>query len=60
MTPKVADKFIESLPVRKFFGIGKVTEKKMLQHGIRNGADLKRMSKDDLIKNFGKAGNFFF
>ena len=28
VTPDMADEFIEKLPIRKFFGVGKVTEKK--------------------------------
>ncbi len=60
VTPKVADKFIESLQIRKFFGIGKVTEKKMHKLGIRTGADLKKIGKTELINSFGKAGGFFY
>lgn len=57
--PDQAEKFIEELPVEKFFGIGKVTAEKMHKLGIHKGSDLKRWELADLIRNFGKAGIFF-
>jgi DNA polymerase-4 len=60
VTPEKADEFIDKLPIRKFFGIGKATEKRMHDIGIKTGADLKKMSRDELIHNFGKAGNYFY
>jgi DNA polymerase-4 len=44
------------LPIRKFFGVGKVTEEKMRRFGIHTGADLKRFGRDELVERFGKAG----
>ena len=58
--PEDAEKFIEGLSVEKFFGIGKVTAQKMHKLGIHKGADLKKWEKVDLIRNFGKAGVFFY
>jgi DNA polymerase IV len=52
--------FIEKLPVEKFFGVGKVTADKMKQMGLHTGEDLKKLSEADLIKNFGKAGRFYY
>ena len=46
--PEKATRFIDMLPVRKFFGVGKVTEEKMHSLGIRKGADLKRYSLEEL------------
>jgi DNA polymerase-4 len=60
VTPEKADEFIDKLPIRKFFGIGKATEKRMHEIGIKTGADLKRISRDELIRNFGKAGSYFY
>jgi len=60
ITPETADAFIAALPIRKFFGVGKVTEEKMLNLGIKTGADLKRYSKAQLIQIFGKSGGYFF
>jgi DNA polymerase-4 len=58
--PEEAEKFIEELPVEKFYGIGKVTALKMHKLGIHKGSDLKTWDMVSLIRNFGKAGLFFF
>jgi len=58
--PKDALTFLDTLPVGKFFGVGKVTEKKMFNLGIRFGRDLRQFSKEDLIFHFGKSGAFFY
>jgi DNA polymerase IV len=58
--PDEAEKFIEKLPVEKFYGIGKVTAEKMHKLGIHTGADLKKLDLAALVRNFGKAGVFFY
>jgi DNA polymerase-4 len=58
--PEEAEKFIEELPVEKFYGIGKVTAQKMHKLGIHKGSDLKKWDMPDLVRNFGKAGVFFY
>jgi len=58
--PDEAEKFIEGLPVEKFYGIGKVTAQKMHKLGIHNGSDLKKWDLASLVRNFGKAGVFFY
>jgi DNA polymerase-4 len=58
--PEDAEKFIEKLPVEKFYGIGRVTAEKMHKLGIHNGFDLKQLDLLSLIRNFGKAGKFYF
>ena len=60
ITPEMADEFIDGLPIRKFFGVGKVTEEKMLNLGIKTGADLKRYRKEQLVQLFGKSGSYFY
>jgi len=60
ITPEMADEFIDKLPIRKFFGVGKVTEGKMLNLGIKTGADLKKYKKEQLIQIFGKSGRYFY
>jgi DNA polymerase-4 len=57
--PEAAD-FVEKLAIEKFFGIGKVTAEKMHRMGIHNGKDLKTYPLDELLRLFGKAGNFYF
>ena len=58
--PEDAEAFIEKLPIEKFYGVGKVTAKKMNQLGIFNGLDLKKFSEYDLIRYFGKAGTYYY
>lgn len=60
ITPKMAEKFIEELPIEKFFGVGKVTAKKMHIKQIFKGADLKKKSKEQLIRYFGKSGAYYY
>jgi DNA polymerase-4 len=60
ISEKDASKFIDKLPIGKFIGVGKVTEKKMNELGIHTGADLKKYHKNDLNKMFGKYGNYFY
>ncbi len=50
ITPSMAENFIEKLPIEKFFGVGKVTEEKMLNLGIKTGADLKKYKKEQLYR----------
>lgn len=60
ITPAEAADFIDALPIEKFFGIGKVTAKKMHEMGIYKGADLKSYSKIELSQWFGKAGRHYY
>lgn len=52
--------FLEQLPIKKFYGVGKVTTEKMYQLGIFTGLDLKSKSLDFLEKHFGKSGTFYY
>lgn len=58
--PSKIEAFMEKLPVEKFFGVGKVTADKMKKMGLHNGADLKKLSEQELIRKFGKTGKFYF
>ena len=58
--PIQAEPYIESLPVRKFFGVGAVTAEKMNRLGVVTGADLKTWSLQALVRNFGKSGKYFY
>lgn len=58
--PSHIEKFMEGLPVEKFFGVGRVTAEKMKERGLHTGADLKKLSEHELVKEFGKAGHFYF
>lgn len=52
--------FLEELPIRKFYGVGKVTTEKMYQLGIFTGLDLRNKELDFLEKHFGKSGAFYY
>lgn len=52
--------FLEELPIRKFYGVGKVTTEKMYQLGVFTGTDLKSKSLEFLEKHFGKSGTFYY
>ncbi|WP_026718619.1 DNA polymerase IV [Flavobacterium antarcticum] len=52
--------FLEELPIRKFYGVGKVTTEKMYQLGIFTGLDLRNKELDFLEKHFGKSGSFYY
>ncbi|MDR2679886.1 MAG: DNA polymerase IV [Tannerella sp.] len=58
--PEEAEKFVEGLKIEQFFGVGKVTARKMHEHGIYTGLDLKKRSEQELVHLFGKAGRSFF
>jgi len=58
--PSSIEAFMEQLAVEKFHGVGKVTADKMRSMGLFTGADLKRLSEDDLVKSFGKSGRFYY
>ncbi len=60
ITPDKAQAFIDSLEVRKFFGIGKVTAEKLNKMGIWFGRDLKRIERFELVRLFGKSGNYYY
>ena len=58
--PKDAEAFVESLPIERFFGVGKVTAQKMHQLGIEDGLELKSRSESSLVAAFGKAGHMYY
>lgn len=58
--PKQAEAFVETLPIHRFYGIGKVTAEKMMALGIVSGKELKEQSQEFLVKNFGKVGKYYF
>lgn len=60
ITPKRAEKFLEKLPIEKFFGVGRVTAQRMHELGIKNGFDLKQHEEAELVRHFGKAGSMYY
>ncbi|MEO8252803.1 MAG: DNA polymerase IV [Flavobacterium sp.] len=60
VTPEEIIPFLEVLPIRKFYGVGKVTTEKMYQLGIFTGLELKNQSLEYLEKHFGKSGSYYY
>lgn len=60
VSPDEVIPFLEQLPIRKFYGVGKVTAEKMYQLGIFTGIDLKNKPIEFLEKHFGKSGTYYF
>ncbi|NSL85405.1 DNA polymerase IV [Chitinophaga sp. Mgbs1] len=58
--PSSIEAFMEKLPVEKFHGVGKVTADKMKKMGLFTGADLKKLSEQELKQHFGKTGAFYY
>jgi DNA polymerase-4 len=58
--PEKAEAFIETLPIEKIPGIGKVTAEKMNKFGIKTGADIKRLELEELVKRYGKTGSYYY
>ena len=60
LTPDIAQDFIDKLEVKRFFGIGKVTASKLNQMGVWFGSDLRKTDRLELVRLFGKAGNYYY
>lgn len=60
ISPQQAVAFIEALPIEKFFGVGKVTARKMKALGIVDGKSLRQWSREELVQRFGKSGHYFY
>jgi DNA polymerase-4 len=58
--PEEVLQFLATLPVNKFYGVGKVTAAKMYNLGIFKGDDLKKKSVEELVKSFGKSGTHYY
>ncbi|WP_312597170.1 DNA polymerase IV [Brevundimonas sp.] len=60
VAPGRGEAFVETLPVRRFHGVGPVTAAKMERLGLRTGADLRRQSLAFLQHHFGKSGPWYY
>lgn len=54
--PQDVENFIYYLPVEKLFGVGRVTAKKLHHLGLKNCADIRKLSLVTLMNHFGKFG----
>ena len=60
IAPSKVESFMETLKVGDFYGVGRVTAMKMNAMGLFTGADLKKMTEEQLVKLFGKTGRFYY
>ena len=60
ITPAMGPEFVETLPVRKFHGVGPATAAKMARLGIKAGLDLKGQTLAFLQEHFRKAGSYYY
>jgi len=56
ITPKQVSGFIDTMPLKKIPGVGKVTGKKLIDNGLEFGRDIKLLDEVSLIRQFGKLG----
>lgn len=57
--PDQALDFIARLPIESFWGVGKVTARRMHALGIHTGRDLRQWSLDGLTREFGRVGQLY-
>ena len=48
--------FLDPLPVKRIWGVGKTTEKQLQQLGIHSVRDLRLQAKENLLQRFGEHG----
>jgi DNA polymerase-4 len=58
--PHEAQRYIASLPVGRFHGIGPKTAERLNGMGIHTGADLQQMSQEELTGRFGSSGEWYW
>ena len=56
LRPQDVDAFVAALPVKKIFGVGKVTAARLNRLGVHSCGDLRAWSVTDLAREFGSFG----
>ena len=54
--PQQIDEFVRQLPVKRIFGVGKVTAQRLHQLGIKTCGQLQQFDKVELTQHFGSMG----
>src|SRR3989475_426296 len=54
--PEEVPEFMKDLPVRKIWGIGEKSERKLEELGVKTCGQLQRFSRPELVEHFGKFG----
>jgi len=60
VTPEMGAAWVETLPVKRFHGVGPVTARKMQGLGIETGADLRAKSIEFLRAHFGSSADWYY
>lgn len=60
ITPDKVHLFIQTLPLKKIPGVGKVTEQKLADLGLYNCADIINYDLSKLLDHFGKLGRILY
>jgi DNA polymerase-4 len=60
VTPEMGAAWVETLPVKRFHGVGPVTAKKMEGLGIETGADLRAKPIEFLRAHFGSSAEWYY
>jgi DNA polymerase IV len=60
ISPGMGARFVETLPVGKFHGIGPATAAKFRALGIHTGLDIRNQSLAFLESRFGKSGTYYY
>lgn len=58
--PDRADEFIAQLKIEKFWGVGPKTATRFHRMGVFNGADLRKLTMEQLSFVFGKVGRLYY
>jgi DNA polymerase-4 len=58
--PEQAQRYIASLPVGRFHGIGPKTAERLEKLGIHSGADLQSLTLEELTGRFGSSGEWYW
>ena len=58
--PEQVDEFVKALAVKKIFGVGKVTARRMHALGVQTCADLRKLTQEELSAHFGSFGERLF
>ncbi|HBZ49085.1 MAG TPA: DNA polymerase IV [Halieaceae bacterium] len=58
--PGEGERFVDALPVRRFYGVGPKTAERMAQLNLNTGADLKSCSLRFLAEHFGRSAEYLY
>jgi DNA polymerase-4 len=58
--PGEAERYLDDLPIGRFYGVGKVTEARMKSSGIHTGGNLKSKSLPELQKLIGNSAEYYY